>query len=266
MIHQLNPKIFHNEFKMLEPRPNDYALCFLGRNVLVDGNDNLFRIKDSKGNAQFLFEIDEERFFLVDEIVVEYIEKDITYFRYYQPQHLAFAVLTGSSLYEFYRNNTYCGRCGMPMQNHEKERSKFCTCGHIVYPKIAPAVIVGILDEQHRLLCTKYRIPRSKYHNYSLVAGYNEIGETLEDTVRREVYEEVGLRVKDIQYFDCQPWPITSSLVIGFFCKVDGSTTIRLDQNELCEATWFTQEDLFPSQDETTLTHFMIDYFRQGKI
>lgn len=100
----------------------------------------------------------------------------------------------GISLYGWYRDNRFCGRCGKPMVHDKKERMVRCMCcNNMVFPKICPAVIIGVTDGD-RILLTKYA--GRTYKNYALVAGFTEIGETLEQTVEREVMEEVGLHVK----------------------------------------------------------------------
>ena len=102
-------------------------------------------------------------------------------------------------------------------------------CGNMVYPKIAPAVIVGVIYD-NKILMTKYS--DREYKKYALIAGFTEIGETAEETVRREVMEEVGLHVKNIRYYKSQPWALSGSLLAGFFCELDGDDTISRDLNK----------------------------------
>ena len=115
-------------------------------------------------------------------------------------------------------------------------------CGNLIYPKIAPAVIVGVTDGT-RIVMTRYA--GREYKGTALIAGFCEIGETAEDTVRREVMEEVGLRVHNLQYFMSQSWPFPHSLMIAFTADyLDGE--IRLDENEIAEARWFGPGDAWP--------------------
>ena len=108
------------------------------------------------------------------------------------------AAATAWHLYVWYRDNRFCGRCGGRLVHSETMRMLSCpSCGNQIFPKIAPAVIVGVTDKE-RILMTKYA--NREYKRYALIAGFTEIGETAEETVRREVYEEVGLRVKHIRY------------------------------------------------------------------
>ena len=122
---------------------------------------------------------------------------------------------------------------------------------------------MGVTDG-NRILLTKYAVKHSKFRNYALVAGYAEVGETLEETVSREVMEEVGLKVKNIRYYKSQPWAFTGTLLVGFYCDVDGNTTIQLDENELSEGTWFEREDIPTNTSTISLTSEMIEYFRKN--
>ena len=133
-------------------------------------------------------------------------------------------------------------------------------CRLTEYPKICPAVIVGV-TEGDRLLLTRYA--GGDYRKYALIAGFTEIGESVEETVRREVMEEVGLRVRNIRYYKSQPWSYTSTLLMGFFCEVDGADEIHLDRMELSEAKWCTREEI-PEDDGVSLTREMMRVFKEG--
>ena len=145
----------------------------------------------------------------------------------------------------------------------EKERALVCPgCGRTIYPRILPAVIIGVTDGD-RILMTKYANRGISF--YALVAGFNEIGETLEETVSREVMEEVGLKVKNIRYYKSQPWGIVDDLLAGFYCDIDGDTQITLDKNELKEAVWVNREDVEGQPHDLSLTNEMMIVFREGK-
>jgi NAD+ diphosphatase len=140
----------------------------------------------------------------------------------------------------------------------------FCPdCGNMVYPKIAPAVIVGITDGD-KILMTKYA--GREYKKYSLVAGFCEIGEAAEDTVRREVMEEVGLKVKNIRYYKSQPWGFDSNLLMGFFADLDGVNEITRDETELAVAEWIERKDTVGMNDGISLTREMIDVFCNNNV
>jgi NAD+ diphosphatase len=129
----------------------------------------------------------------------------------------------------------------------------------MIFPKIAPAVIVGVINGD-KILLTKYA--NREYKRYALIAGFNEIGETIEETVRREVMEEAGLYVKNLKYYKSQPWGFDSNLLMGFFCEVDGSDKIRLDEHELSEAEWVDKENIPDYGENLSLTHEMMMVFK----
>ena len=138
-------------------------------------------------------------------------------------------------------------------------------CGNLVYPTSSPAGIVAV-THGNRLLLTKYSRPGAT-RNYALIAGFAEIGEPLEDTVRREVMEEVGLPVKNIRFYKSQPWSFSSSLLSGFYCDLDtDDETVTLQEDELGEGTWFDRENLPQGGSAISLTHEMIERFRQGPV
>ena len=222
--------------------------------------------------AKFLFRIDSQDYFELRNPVLDAFDKwnyqPKSIFRQAKPIWLSYAGVTGMQIHNWYSNNAFCGHCGTPMIPHGRERAMHRpSCGHLAYPQICPSVIVGILHDD-QILLTRYAPRHSSFQRYALVAGYAEVGESLEDTVRREVMEEVGLHVKNIRYYKSQPWSFTDTLLVGYFCEADGDTTIRMDKEELSCAEWF-RRDAIP--DETSdpaisLTGEMIACFKNGKI
>lgn len=220
--------------------------------------------------AVFLFRIDKEDYFGLPEAELctfgayRYMPKQKL--RNVRPLWQAFAGITGFQIDQWYRQNRFCGQCGAKMKRHDTERAMQCTsCGRISYPQICPSVIVGILHDG-KILLTKYAPSHSSFRKYALVAGYAEVGESLEDTVRREVMEEVGLRVKNIRYYKSQPWSFSNALLAGFFCEADGEAQITMDRGELSAAEWFEREALPDERSEASvsLTGEMIEAFRAG--
>lgn len=179
------------------------------------------------------------------------------------PREAIFAAWTALQLYGWYRDNRFCGRCGGRTGHAPDERALYCpACKRRVYPRINPAVIVGVTHGDE-IVMTKYRGRDISY--YALVAGFVEIGETLEQTVAREVMEETGLRVRHIRYYKSQPWAIADDLLAGFFCDVDGPTDIHMDEGELKEAAWVRREDVTGQPNDFSLTHEMMMVFREGR-
>ena len=134
----------------------------------------------------------------------------------------------------------------------------------MIFPKIAPAVIVA-LTHGNKILLTKYAATRD-YKKYALIAGFVEIGETVEETVEREVMEEVGLKVKNLRYYKSQPWSFTDTLLMGFFCELDGEDGITLDTDELAMAEWFEREQMPVEAEDLSLTNEMMMAFKHGKM
>jgi len=178
-------------------------------------------------------------------------------------KEVCYGIMTGWHLYNWYKNNRFCGCCGGKTEHDGVERMLRCPhCGNMIFPRIAPAVIVAVTDRD-RLLLSKYA--GRAYAFYALIAGYTEIGETIEQTVQREVMEEVGLRVKNLRYYKSQPWGVDGNVLMGFYCDLDGEDTIHLDEKELSVAEWHPRNALPVEDDGISLTREMIRVFAEGK-
>jgi len=222
----------------------------------------------------YLFTVDNDDLFLIDNRDKTFIKPDgyeysqIRELRYQEDiSHKGkFEAFTAKQLYSWYLNNTYCGRCGSETAKSTTERALICPqCGNTIYPRVVPAVIVGVLDKAaDKIILTKYNGRSTNY--YALVAGFTEIGETLEQTVEREVMEEVGLKVKNITYYKSQPWGVADDILAGFFCEVDGSTEIRRDEEELSVAEWKSRNEVILQPDDLSLTNEMMTMFKEGRI
>ena len=174
----------------------------------------------------------------------EYSVETLRVLRRTKPKEECYAGETAYHLYVWYRDNSFCGRCGEHLEYSHKERAMICpSCGNVVYPKIAPAVIVGILNSSgDKIVMTRYA--GREYKGHALVAGFCEIGETAEDTVRREVLEEVGLHVRNIRYYKSQPWGFDSNLLFGYYCTADEDEPIHMDDGELAKAVWVSRDEI----------------------
>lgn len=267
MIQDILPCRYHNEYHPRAPRPEDWVFWYQDRKVFAHPDQTFFRRRELGPQAActYLFEIDNAAFYLCDLSAQNGILIDIEKMRTYQPQELAFAAVTGWQLFAWMRDSAFCGRCGTRMQPDRKERAMRCPqCGSIVYPRIAPAAIIGILNQEGKLLLTKYA--HGVYTHYALVAGYAEIGETIEQTVHREVKEETGLEVTDLKYYKSQPWSLSGTLLFGFWCHVRGSDRITLDTSELKLAEWHAPDDFVLDSSSASLTHEMIEKFQKGQV
>lgn len=283
MIQEIFPHRFHNEFYIKTPAGDSVFFYIRHDSILLDCSGELklptlsqlqsepaFHAAEQAASGSFiyLFSIDSTDYFLIDETRIILSEnqslalKPLKAIRELQPLETAFAAANGTQLHRFYKTNRFCGACGTPTEKKQKERATICpSCDLTNYPKLAPAIIVAVTD-QNRLLLIKYA--GKNCMRYALVAGYTEFGETLEETVKREVMEEVGLKVKNIRYYKSQPWAYSDSLLAGFFAELDGSPQIRLDKNELSTAKWEKREDISDDYTNFSLTHEMILLFKRN--
>lgn len=275
MIQDIAPHQFHNEYKAYEIQNGDYVLFYRQRDVLLRYVDEQIvypkyeEVSDRESRSYiYLFSIDAQRYYFCDEtdetLMEAYQFVNIQKMRKGQPKHQAFAGVTGLQLAEWYRSRRFCGRCSTGMTHSAKERMVQCPeCGQMEYPKISPAVIIALVHG-NRILMSKY-VGRA-YKNYALLAGFSEIGEPVEETVRREVMEEVGLKVGRLHYYKSQPWSFTDTLLMGFFAELEGGEDIVLDQTELAMAEWFEREEIPVTYEDCSLTNEMIMAFKEHKI
>ena len=159
------------------------------------------------------------------------------------------------------QTNQFCGRCGHPTETMHGERGKKCpACGLISYPRLSPAVIAAIVREDKILLARRAGV---RGRMFSILAGFVEPGETLEECLKREVYEEVGIRVQNLKYFASQPWPFPNSLMLGFTAEYE-SGEIKVDGLEVGEAGWFDSAHLPEIPPKMTIARELIDWFVLG--
>lgn len=278
MIQDLGEKRLNNAYELRRPASGDRFFRFDKDKILVRTQPDGRILLPTAGElgcppGQYLFAIGGDRYFLElpskgvrqgAEVMPEgFTFESVRNFRKLELKELAFAAATAYHLYQWYRDNRYCGRCGRPVCHSDQERALHCpSCGNTIYPKIAPAVIVALTDGD-RILLTRYN--GRAYKKYALIAGFTEIGETAEQTVAREVMEEVGLKVKNITYYKSQPWGTDSNLLLGFFCELDGSDQITMDEDELSTAEWFHRGEMLEEDDGFSLTREMMAVFQRGE-
>lgn len=159
----------------------------------------------------------------------------------------------------FYTDHKYCGKCGTVTHVIDGEIAMMCPkCNFVNYPRISPAIIVAVVKDQETLLLAHNNgFPKDLY---SVVAGFVEVGETFEECVSREVYEETGITVKNIKYFGNQPWPFPNSLMIGFTAEY-ASGEIKVDGKEIGSADFFTASNMPLIPDSISIARKLINWF-----
>jgi len=305
MIHELGDKTFNNQYDPSAIATlNDYVFVYDKNDegkesVLVkivdvltsDGGYKTLKIPrvkdvlpkslcgseidDMLKNIVYLFSIDDMRFYLANDDFIASYDRELVslegctleslrIFRMDSPRELCMAGATANHLYSWYSANRFCGKCGAKMEHDDKLRMIHCReCGNMVFPRLNPAVTVALRDG-NRLVVSKYA-NRPGSTGMALLAGFVEIGETLEECVAREVLEEVGLKAVNIQYFGSQPWGFAGNIQIGFFADVEGSTEIILDEEELESARFISRDDIPENPNGLALTQAMIEAFRKGE-
>jgi NAD+ diphosphatase len=168
------------------------------------------------------------------------------------------------------RESRFCGTCGVENTDDQGSPGKpaqvqrICpNCGRIEYPRICPAIIVIITDGDNRILLARNK--RFRCGVYSHISGFNEAGESLEETVAREICEEINIKVCDIAYVKSQPWPFPNSLMLGFKARYL-SGTIQPDGEEITDARWFSKDDLPELPGEGSLSRFLINSWLAGTL
>ncbi len=287
MIHEIAPHVLDNQFKKAAI-PRDDSLCFIfdGEQDRAFGGGSVLTFKGRiprygdlcdliSDEPEYLFMADGSDCFLVSRYDREEIEngegfsfksfKDVRNAREI-PKHEHFFAMTALQLSNWFKRNRFCGCCAARLEKSDKERALVCpSCGNTVYPKIAPAVTVAIIDrERDKMVLTKYAGRDLPF--YALVAGFTEIGETLEETVKREVKEETGLEVTNITYFGSQPWGIVDDLMVGFYCDLSGDREIHRDESELKSAEWFSRDEVTLQPTDISLTNALMKAFKEGRI
>ncbi|MCR5063019.1 MAG: NAD(+) diphosphatase [Treponema sp.] len=274
MIQDISPSVFENHFVDYKAEPDDFALYFSEGKLLCKYDENakalVFPVVSDfpSSKSVYSFSIDKQKYFLIQEAAK--IPEGFSYYDLRELRRLLlatnkeiFAAYSAFHLWKWYNANRFSGCCGKPTVRDTVERALICPeCGAKIYPRINPAVIIGIINGD-KILITKYR---KGYAHNALVAGFTEFGETLEQTVEREVMEEVGLKVKNIRYYKSQPWGMAEDLLAGFYCEVDGDDKIKMDEGELKYAEWVNRTEIELQPSDYSLTNEMMKLFRDGKI
>lgn len=287
MLQEIEPHIFKSEYSKKFAKNGDKVLCF-GRNEiylkessdLPSGYDfpffeEIFKEKnaDSSELLHYMFSIDDTGYFLMDTSDFDESFNAVSGYKFQPTQvfrsmgegdTVPLAMMTGLHLHTWMRQNKYCGVCGQKTLHKDTERALLCPdCRNLIFPKISPVVAVAILDGDKLLMAKNAQAgPNGRF---SILAGFVEIGESLEQTVHREVFEEVGLKVKNLKYYKSQPWGITGIAMMGYFVELDGSNKITIQEDELAEARWFTRDEIDGGMPTHSLSYTMIMEFKDSQ-
>lgn len=272
MLNEIGPGIFDNKyFHDLKIGDEDFVLSYSDNQVLLkkSGDDyEIPRKRDFIENIEspvYLFSINSNHCFGLIESTVncdsfEYL--DIFILRNLKKKELAWMGSVGYQLMTWHNNNRYCGRCGAKTALKVEERATVCpNCHQVNFPKISPAVIVAITCN-NKILLAKGKNYKGDF--YALIAGYVDVGESIEETVVREVKEEIGLDIKNLKYYKSQPWPFSGSLMLGFTAEGDDNQPIIIDEKEIKEAGWFTRGELPTHASDVSISGDLIAAFEKG--
>ena len=173
-------------------------------------------------------------------------------------QPVFYLVGRAKQIVEWYRNHHFCGQCGKVTESSNFDRSRKClSCKQMFYPRLSPSIIV-LVNKGEDILLAKNANSRTNF--YSTLAGFVEPGESIEETVHREVMEEVGIRVKNLKYFTSQSWPFPNSLMLGFHAEYE-SGDIVLQPDEIADAQWFHYTDLPHRPTMVAISGWLINDF-----
>lgn len=190
----------------------------------------------------------------------EFVE--IRHAMYVMDQMSVNAISRAKELLFWRKKRHFCGFCGNELVDNEEDISRVCKeCGNAFYPVLAPAVIVAVRRENKLLLAHNARF---KENLYGLVAGFVEAGENLENAVAREVREEIGIGIKNIQYYSSQVWPFPNSLMVGFFAEY-ASGEIAPDGREITDAGWFSVDEFPAIPRHGSIARTLIDVFCESQ-
>lgn len=278
MIQDIFPHKLDNVYKNKTVTDNDYIVIFDNRSIIVeklsDKNYNFPKYSELSDlidtqNLRYLFSVDNSAYYLYTAENTQSVQDkfeilplaDVRKMKYDYFKEMYFLICTAWHIYSWYIDNRFCGKCGEKLSHDKDERVLICPkCGNHIYPRISPAVIVGVTNGD-KIIMSKYA--GRPYKGYALLSGFVEVGETLEQTVEREVAEEVGVRVKNIRYYKSQPGGVDGNILAGFFCELDGDDTLKVDTNELAFAKWFKRDEIPVEDDGFSLTFEMIGKFKR---
>jgi len=273
IIHDRNAVIRNGDWKA----PDARILCAGGEHVATDGHGHLrwFSLEEMTGEELAYLGVYEGQTYLaalVDRVPAEYEPESVRVIGIGLDDLEGSLLVHAIGLSQWHRRHGRCAQCGDETGIDQGGHIRTCgSCGAQHFPRTDPAVIMLITDHEDRALLG--RQPSWPEKRFSTLAGFVEPGESLEDAVRREVLEEVGVQVGEVRYGASQPWPFPSSLMLGFFGTA-ATETIHIDQDEISDARWFTREEVSALTESETLylpshlsiSRWLIDEWHGGRL
>lgn len=270
MLQDILPHQFENRYVAV-PKidSDDFIFHFKGNELLLKQAGGLFALPqagdwpDGIAEGQYLFSFDGKNCFLVADCPApegeDFVFHEVKSSNTIGQPELDWVTVVAFQLKNWYRQHRFCGKCGTPTVHKKDERALECpSCHALKYPAISPAIIVAIISGDKILLARNVNF-RPDF--YSLVAGYVDVGESVEAAVAREVREEVGLEVRNIRYYKSQPWPYSGSMMLAFVAEADDWQPIKIDPHEIADANWYTRFDLPSHPTNRSIAGEMIEKF-----
>ena len=260
-------------FFNIKPENTNLFIIFNNNKVFYDLSDKTFLLNSSflhftnynfkkigiaedNGLNIYAADISGEPFNLSEQGYKSLVEYDLRHLISTLDENEMNLVGRANQLLHWLKSNKHCGYCGLKKKFDEKEEAMFCSCNNVMtYPTISPCILALIKKDNQILLARNSLFPKGLY---SALAGFIEVSETAEETVEREIYEEVSLKVKNIKYFGSQSWPFPSQLMLAYTCEYD-SGTIQVDGHEIVDAKWFDIKDLPNTPPNSTLSGRLIN-------
>lgn len=271
MIQDIHPHQFSNQYIASSAiQKDDYIFHFKDNALLLKSSGEDLSLPRKKELAEcsedgiFMFTFNHVHCFLIWDCPKfenrDYSYHEIQFRNPFSQKEMDWVSGVALQLKNWYLLHKFCGKCGTPTVQKKDERALLCpACNTILFPTISPAIIVAILSKNKILLARNVNFPEAYY---SLVAGYVDVGESIEETIVREVKEEVGLTIKNIRYYKSQPWPFSGSMMIGFIAEADEDQAIKVDNIEIMEAAWFDRHNLPNHPRERSIAGEMIEKFK----
>ncbi|MFK7862902.1 MAG: NAD(+) diphosphatase [Pseudohongiellaceae bacterium] len=220
----------------LATRNNEFIWCLDDVESIISDRDDLIYIDEAGAASYYLLQVKTDP--------SEFLAASLQSLRslLFSQSELAFTIAgKAAQLIDWYNSHRYCGACGTETKNHSEQRAVICeSCKRHYFPRINPCAIMLVVDGDHILLA---RSARFKSNFFSCLAGFMEVGETAEETVAREVKEEVGVEIENIRYLKSQSWPFPSQLMLGFIADYKSGEIIP-EPGEIEEANWYHVNDL----------------------